>query len=135
MSNKKLRFAQFQQKSLLYPPEEKIHFTIIIFLFILFPLVQHSLVYCLNTGVVGSCAQLCVSSLSLCSLELQATMTHLLPHILLRMSQVAATPAMALSVLEFLSNLIPIPALYSGFVDQEYLSVFAIALPYTNHRR
>ena len=62
-------------------------------------------------------------------------MVHLLPQILLRMSQVAATPTMALPVLEFLSNLVPVPALYSGFVDQEYLSVVAIALPYTNHQK
>ena len=51
------------------------------------------------------------------------------------MSQVAATPAMALPVLEFLSNLIPIPVLYSGFVDQEYLSLFAISIPYTDHNK
>lgn len=84
---------------------------------------------------MGNNSHLCVSSLSLCSLELRATMTHLLPHVLQRMGQVSATSALALPVLEFLSGLIPIPSLYSGFVDREYLSVFAIALLYTDHQR
>ena len=101
--------------------------------------------------MVGKSAQLCVSALSLCSLELQATMTRfgqsfmtwfyrddlslgthrLLPRVLYRLGQVAATPTMALPVLEFLAGLIPVPALYRGFVEREYLGVFAIALPYT----
>jgi tuberous sclerosis protein 2 len=42
---------------------------------------------------------------------------------------------MALPVLEFLSSLIPIPSLYSAFVEREYLSIVAIALPYTNHEK
>ena len=58
--------------------------------------------------------------------------TRLLPHILYRMGQVAATPSMAIPVLEFLSSIIPLPRLYNGFVEQQYLSVFAIALNYTN---
>lgn len=57
---------------------------------------------------------------------------RLLPRVLYRLGQVAATPAMALPVLEFLSGLVPVPALYSGFVEQQYLSVFGIALPYTD---
>ena len=60
---------------------------------------------------------------------------RLLPHVLFRLGQVAATPSMAIPTLEFLSSLIPIPALVSGFVEDEYLSIFGIALPYTNHER
>lgn len=97
-------------------------------------IVQHALVCCLEAGLVSKCAHTCVSSLSLCSLELQPTMTHLLPRVLQRMLQVAATPPLALTVLEFLSSLIPIPSLYSGFVDRDYLSVFSIAIPYTDFR-
>jgi tuberous sclerosis protein 2 len=62
-------------------------------------------------------------------------MTHLLAHVLQRMSQVSATSALALPVLEFLSGLIPIPSLYSRFMDRDYLSVFAIALLYTDPHR
>ena len=98
-------------------------------------LLQHSLVCSLEAGLVGRSSQMCVSSLTLCSLELQATMTRLLPRVLFRLSQVAATRAMALPVLEFLSSLIPIPSLYSAFVEREYLSIVAIALPYTNHEK
>ena len=58
-----------------------------------------------------------------------------LPRVLYRLGQVAATPTMASPTLEFLASLIPIPSLYSGFVEEEYLSVFGIALPYTNPER
>ena len=54
---------------------------------------------------------------------------------LYRLGQVAATPSMATPTLEFLAGLIPVPSLLSGFVEEEYLSVFGIALPYTNQQR
>ena len=60
---------------------------------------------------------------------------RLLPRVLYRLGQVSATPAMALPVLEFLSGLVLVPTLYSGFVEQQYLSVFGIALPYTKSRK
>ncbi len=60
---------------------------------------------------------------------------RLLPRVLYRLGQVAATPAMAVPVLDFLLGLIPVPSLYSDFVETEYLSVFAIAIPYTNPDR
>ena len=131
---------------------------------------QHVLVYSLEQGLVGQCAQLCLHGLTLCLLEMQSTVTRsssraflcfcvyvisvrlsvyvfvslsvfslplisphrLLPHILYRMGQVAATPSMAIPVLEFLSSIIPLPRLYNGFVEQQYLSVFAIVLNYAN---
>jgi tuberous sclerosis protein 2 len=96
---------------------------------------QHDLVCCLEAGLVGKEAGTCTAALTVCSLELQATMTRFLPRVLYRLSQVTATPSMAMSVLEFLAGLIPIPALVSGFVEEEYLSVFGIALPYTNPHR
>lgn len=49
--------------------------------------------------------------------------------------QITATPTMAVPVLAFLSGLVPSPSLHRGFTEQEYLSVFAIVLPYTNHQR
>ena len=60
---------------------------------------------------------------------------RLLPRVLYRLGQVSATPAMALPVLEFLSALVLVPTLYSGFVEQQYLSVFGIALPYTKSHK
>lgn len=41
-----------------------------------------------------------------------------------------ATPTMAIPVLELLANIIGLPSLYSGFVEQQYLGVFGIAIPY-----
>ena len=57
---------------------------------------------------------------------------RLLPRVLHRMGQVSATPTMAIPVLEFLSSAIPVPELYSTFVEQQYLCVFGIGLPYTD---
>lgn len=37
---------------------------------------------------------------------------------------------MAIPVLELLVGIIALPSHYSGFVEQQYLSVFGIALPY-----
>ena len=42
---------------------------------------------------------------------------------------------MAVPVLEFLSTLVRLPKLFANFVEDQYLSVFAIALPYTNPKR
>lgn len=54
---------------------------------------------------------------------------------LYRLGQVAATSSMATPTLEFLAGLIPMSALVSGFLEDEYLCVFGIALPYTNPDR
>ncbi len=39
---------------------------------------------------------------------------------------------MALPVLELLTNVISLPHLYSGFVEQQYLGVFGIVLLYAD---
>ena len=73
-----------------------------------------------------------------CLLFLQLTLSsspRCLPRVLYRLGQLAATPPMAVPTLEFLAGLIPIPSLVSGFVEEEYLAVFGIALPYTSHHR
>merc|ERR1719187_2777 len=59
-----------------------------------------------------------------------ASLRHL-PSVLLRLSQIAPTASMAVPVLEFLSTLVRLPKLFANFVEDQYLSVFAIALPYT----
>ena len=57
---------------------------------------------------------------------------RLLPRVLYKLGQVSATPTMALPVLELLASTISLSPLYSGFVEQQYLGVFGIALPYTD---
>ena len=77
---------------------------------------------------------------------------RVLPAILLKMGQISATPTMAIPVLQFLSSecashdppvvwshdladVVAVPVLYTGFVEQQYLSVFAIVFPYTDARK
>ncbi|XP_013385066.2 tuberin [Lingula anatina] len=94
---------------------------------------QWDLIHCLEFGLVSpKCAKICVSALILCTMEMQEVMMREMPSVLVKFSQISATVAMAAPMLEFLSNLINIPKLYSNFVEDHYRSVFAIALPYTN---
>lgn len=93
---------------------------------------QFELVRTLELGLVTKCAVRCVSSLTLCTMEMQAVMKSLLPALLVRLSQLSATVSMAAPMLEFLSGLVHLPHLYASFQDSQYKSVFAICLPYTD---
>lgn len=42
---------------------------------------------------------------------------------------------MAIPVLELLMSIIGLPSLYNGFVEKQYLGVFGIAIPYTDHSK
>ncbi|XP_022103490.1 tuberin-like [Acanthaster planci] len=90
------------------------------------------LIKCLEAGLKLKCAQQCVDGLTLCVMEMQDTMVKILPSIILEMSKMSATPNMAIPVLEFLSSLIWFPHLYASFVENQYMSIFAVALHYTN---
>ncbi|XP_067044886.1 tuberin-like isoform X1 [Acropora muricata] len=96
---------------------------------------QVELVRALELGLGTKCAVRCVSSLTLCTMEMQAVMKSLLPALLFRLSQISATVAMAAPMLEFLSGLVHLPHLYTSFQDSQYKSVFAICLPYTDPYR
>ncbi|XP_052262650.1 tuberin-like isoform X2 [Dreissena polymorpha] len=93
---------------------------------------QKDLIKCLEFGMVSKCAKLCVNALRLSTLEMQEVMMRLLPSVLLQLSKISATMTMAIPVLAFLSSIVRLPKMYVNFVEDEYLSVFAIALPYTN---
>lgn len=134
-------------------------------------LLQVELVRCLEFGLVSKKARICVRALTVCAIEVQDIMMRQLPSVLLRLSQISATVAMAIPLMEFLSSkpiiqatfifwnyvllcakhcrlylgrslhylmseiisgLIRLPQLYANFVEEQYMSVFAIALPYTN---
>ena len=58
--------------------------------------------------------------------------SSLLPRVLFRVGQIVATPTMALPVLEFLHSITSVPEMYVDFVEKEYLSVFGVALTYTD---
>uniref|UniRef100_A0A1X7VTP7 Rap-GAP domain-containing protein n=1 Tax=Amphimedon queenslandica TaxID=400682 RepID=A0A1X7VTP7_AMPQE len=93
---------------------------------------QNSLICCLEKGVVSSSSLLCIRALTIATLEMQPTMTRLLPKVLHRIGQVSATPTMAIPVLELLMSIIGFPVLFGGFVEKQYLGVFGIAIPYTD---
>lgn len=93
-------------------------------------------------------------ALTTCILEMRDVMVKLLPEVLLSMSKLSATTQIAVPVLEFLSSkyskikiinfilfygvfcifpvLSRLPKVFSNFVADQYMSVFAIALPYTS---
>ncbi|XP_034313756.2 tuberin isoform X2 [Magallana gigas] len=90
------------------------------------------MIKCLEFGLVSKCAKTCTNSLRICTLEMQDVMMRLLPSVLLQLSRISATVHMAIPVLAFLSSIVRLPRMYANFVEEEYRSVFAIALPYTN---
>ncbi|KAK3091724.1 hypothetical protein FSP39_022166 [Pinctada imbricata] len=93
---------------------------------------QRELIKCLEFGLVSKCAKICTNSLRICTLEMQEVMMRSLPSVLLQLSKISATVYMAIPVLAFLSSIVRLPKMYANFVEDEYMSVFAIALPYTN---
>ncbi|XP_041363648.1 tuberin-like isoform X2 [Gigantopelta aegis] len=93
---------------------------------------QRELIKCLEFGLVSKCAKVCVSALRISSLEMQDVMMRQLPSVLLSLSKISATISMAIPVLAFLSSIVRLQNLYVNFVEDQYMSVFAIALPYTN---
>ncbi|CAL4122282.1 unnamed protein product, partial [Meganyctiphanes norvegica] len=97
------------------------------------PLIQQKVIKCLEMGVLSRVAgPLCVSALTLCVLEMRDTMMRLLPKVMINLSKISATIQNAQPILEFLSTLLHLPKVYANFVSDQYMSIFAIAIPYTN---
>ena len=71
-------------------------------------------------------------ALTACSLEMKKTMHSMIGEVLLRLSKIALTKHVAAPMLEFLSTLIRVPEIFRSFIDDQYLTVFAIALRFTN---
>ncbi|KAM3864924.1 tuberin isoform 4-T4 [Diretmus argenteus] len=93
---------------------------------------QRELVQCLETGLIYRCAKQSVVALTMCTVEMPDIMIKLLPALIVKLTHISATVAMASPMLEFLSTLVRLPHLYANFVAEQYVSVFAISLPYTN---
>ncbi|XP_030752123.1 tuberin isoform X2 [Sitophilus oryzae] len=74
----------------------------------------------------------CISALTICTLEMKDVMVKILPEVLLSLSKMSPTNHIAVPVLEFLSTMTQLPMIYSNFVADQYMSVFAVALSYTN---
>ncbi|XP_027626788.1 tuberin [Tupaia chinensis] len=93
---------------------------------------QREVVYCLEQGLVYRCAGQCVLALAVCSVEMPDIIVKALPVLVVKLTHISATASMAVPLLEFLSTLARLPHLYRNFAAEQYASVFAISLPYTN---
>ncbi|XP_036135807.1 tuberin isoform X4 [Molossus molossus] len=93
---------------------------------------QREMVYCLEQGLIFRCASQCVVALAICSVEMPDIMIKALPILVVKLTHISATASMAIPLLEFLSTLARLPHLYRNFAAEQYASVFAISLPYTN---
>ncbi|XP_006874018.1 PREDICTED: tuberin [Chrysochloris asiatica] len=93
---------------------------------------QREMVYCLEQGLIYRCASQCVLALAVCSVEMPDVVIKALPVLIVKLTHISATASMAVPLLEFLSTLARLPHLYRNFAAEQYASVFAISLPYTN---
>ncbi|XP_073414499.1 tuberin isoform X4 [Dendrobates tinctorius] len=93
---------------------------------------QKEMVRCLETGLIYRCAKQCVVALSMCMVEMPGILIKSLPVLIVKLTHISATVTMAIPMLEFLSTLVRLPHLYGNFAAEQYVSVFAISLPYTN---
>ncbi|MEE6497969.1 hypothetical protein FKM82_002944 [Ascaphus truei] len=93
---------------------------------------QRDMVRCLETGLISRCAKQCVVALSMCIIEMPDILIKSLPVLIVKLTHISATVSMAIPMLEFLSTLVRLPHLYGNFAAEQYASVFAISLPYTN---
>ncbi|KAH1016696.1 hypothetical protein HUJ04_007876 [Dendroctonus ponderosae] len=74
----------------------------------------------------------CISALTICTLEMKEVMVKILPMVLLALSKMSPTKHVAVPVLEFLSTMTQLPSIFSNFVSDQYMAVFAVALAYSN---
>ncbi|XP_058434903.1 tuberin isoform X5 [Marmota monax] len=93
---------------------------------------KREMVYCLEQGLIYRCASQCVVALAICSVEMPDIIIKALPVLVVKLTHISATASMAVPLLEFLSTLARLPHLYRNFAAEQYASVFAISLPYTN---
>ncbi|CAG9773906.1 unnamed protein product [Ceutorhynchus assimilis] len=73
-----------------------------------------------------------ISALTICTLEMKDVMVKILPEVLLNLSKMSPTNHVAVPVLEFLSTMTQLPTIFANFVADQYMAVFAVALPYSN---
>ncbi|KAM8961640.1 tuberin isoform 2-T2 [Pelodytes ibericus] len=93
---------------------------------------QRDMVRALEGGLIYRCAKQCVVALSMCMIEMPKILYKSLPVLIVKLTHISATVTMAIPMLEFLSTLVRLPHLYGNFAAEQYASVFAISLPYTN---
>ncbi|CAH2307446.1 tuberin isoform X1 [Pelobates cultripes] len=96
---------------------------------------QREMIRALEHGLIYRCAKQCVVALSMCMIEMPVILFKSLPVLIVKLTHISATVTMAIPMLEFLSTLVRLTHLYGNFAAEQYASVFAISLPYTNPSR
>lgn len=79
----------------------------------------------LQVGLTAKCASQCVTSLTICTLEMRDAMNKLLSEVLLNLSKISATVYIAIPIIEFLSSEFPL-------VKDECTIEFFYLICYTN---
>ena len=94
---------------------------------------KSQLIRCFECGLGSRTSnQGCIVALTAFIFQMSGSMYKLLPDVLLNLSKISATVHIAIPMLEFLSTLISLPKVFASFSTEQFLSVFAITLPYTN---
>lgn len=68
------------------------------------PSQQYKIIEVLKMGILSGIANICINTMTTIILEMPEALMRKLPDILLQMSKMSDTPAVAISVLEFLSS-------------------------------
>lgn len=93
---------------------------------------QHILVEVLMAGLSGqqSTIKCCLHALSLSAFELPDSTRRFLPDILTKLSQIMTNATIAVHIIDFLSIVGSLPALYANFTESHFRLVFGVALQY-----
>ncbi|KAM6493470.1 hypothetical protein JOM56_011604 [Amanita muscaria] len=75
----------------------------------------------------------CLQALTLATFELPHSMTKYLPKILESLSQIMSNPDMAVYILAYLCIVVSLPPLYVNFTEDDFKTVFGVALQYLQH--
>ncbi|KAI0742732.1 hypothetical protein C8Q80DRAFT_1273348 [Daedaleopsis nitida] len=75
----------------------------------------------------------CLHALSLSAFELPSSMTKYLSRIMEKLSQIMSNPTMAVHIIDFLTIVGSQRSLYVNFTENDYKTVFAVALKYLEH--
>ncbi|MPC28141.1 Tuberin [Portunus trituberculatus] len=97
------------------------------------PDTQQKMIRIFQGGVINrNSAQLCIECVTLCVMEMPVAMGKNISRIISHYSKITQCVSHSQAMLEFLSTLLHFPAMYSSFVQQQFMPIFAIAIPYTN---
>lgn len=89
----------------------------------------------LGIGSWDRTSKWCIHALTVCCHEIPDSTTKHLQNIVQKMSQIITQPQIAIHILEFLTHLVRLPALYVNFRDDEFKMVFGVCFRYLQYVR